>query len=169
MVEAQTIVDSRRAATAGAGPGKISNVFPGVVLSKMRGLVSEFTTPTVPEHTPNFYPGACSAPRDAKSLSFGYESINDGGSTSACSSVGYTPPVFTASVVECMVNVIETLRPFWADWLVAEMRQVGAASRPSVGGGDTGPPGGFRQSIVEDVFSYARHNRVLDLERMLDQ
>ncbi|CBN75309.1 conserved unknown protein [Ectocarpus siliculosus] len=48
--------------------------------------------------------------------------------------------------------------------------QVGAASRTNVGGGDTAaPPGGFRQSIVEDVFSYARHNRVLDLERMMDQ
>ena len=28
---------------------------------------------------------------------------------------------------------------------------------------------GFRQSMVEDVFSYARHNRVEDLERMMDQ
>lgn len=27
----------------------------------------------------------------------------------------------------------------------------------------------FRQDRVEDIFSYARHNRVKDLERMLDQ
>lgn len=53
--------------------------------------------------------------------------------------------------------------------MIAEMRQVGAMSRTSAGGGDPSPPGGFRQSIVEDVFSYARHNRVLDLERMMDQ
>ncbi|CAM9307290.1 unnamed protein product, partial [Ectocarpus fasciculatus] len=52
---------------------------------------------------------------------------------------------------------------------LSEWGQVGAAGRTSVGGGDTSPPGGFRQSIVEDVFSYARHNRVLDLERMMDQ
>lgn len=28
---------------------------------------------------------------------------------------------------------------------------------------------GFRQNIVEDIFSYARHNRVDELERMMDQ
>lgn len=36
--------------------------------------------------------------------------------------------------------------------------------------GDDGKrSGGFRQNTVEDVFSYARHNRVEDLEKMMDQ
>lgn len=36
-------------------------------------------------------------------------------------------------------------------------------------GGESRHMAGFRQTMVEDVFSYARHNRVDDLERMMDQ